>query len=83
MSSTNEKEVKKTKEEYMKEFIKAIATADAEMQPYKDHKKDLKKSYIENGHLTKSEMKNLLKAYSYLKNDEDIDELVDVYNKIK
>jgi len=75
-------EVKKTKEERMKDYIKAIATIEAAMEPYKDQKKDLRKNYIDNGWLTKEEMKAVMKAYRLKKDDTDFDQLEHVYDTI-
>jgi hypothetical protein len=75
-------EVKKTKEERMKDYIKAVATIEAAMEPYKDQKKDLRKNYIDNGWLTKEEMKAVMKAYRLKKDDTDFDQLEHVYDTI-
>ena len=50
--------------------------------PYKEHLKDLKTSYVENGWLTKQELRMAVKAYRMLKSDEDIDQLTSFYDKI-
>ncbi len=75
-------EIKKTKEERMKDYIKAVATIEAAMEPYKDQKKDLRKNYIDNGWLTKEEMKAVMKAYRLKKDDTDFDQLEHVYDTI-
>jgi hypothetical protein len=75
-------EVKKTKEERMKDYIKAIATIEAAMEPYKDQKKDLRKNYVDNGWLSKEEMKAVMKAYRLKKDDTDFDQLEHVYDTI-
>jgi hypothetical protein len=75
-------EAKKTKEERMKDYIKAIATIEAAMEPYKDQKKDLRKNYVDNGWLTKEEMKAVMKAYRLKKDDTDFDQLEHVYDTI-
>jgi hypothetical protein len=45
----------KTKQEYIGNFIRALAEVEAEMLPYQEHRKDLKKSYVQNGWLSKDE----------------------------
>ena len=67
----------KTKQEYIGNFIRALAEVEAEMLPYQEHRKDLKKSYVQNGWLTKEELSSAM-----LKNDEDIEQLLDMYEKV-
>tara|TARA_Y100001963_G_C6667914_1_gene393588 strand:+ start:180 stop:425 length:246 start_codon:yes stop_codon:yes gene_type:complete len=72
----------KSSQEYAIDFIKAFADTEAEILPYKEHLKDLKTSYVENGWLTKQELRMAVKAYRMLKSDEDIDQLTSFYDKI-
>lgn len=72
----------KTSQEYALDFIKAFAEAEAEMLPYKEHIKDLKKSYVNNGWMSSDELKMAVKAYRMLKSDEDIEQLATFYEKI-
>ena len=72
----------KTPQEYALDFIKAFAEAEAEMLPYKEHIKDLKKSYVNNGWMSSDELKMAVKAYRMLKSDEDIEQLATFYEKI-
>jgi len=76
-------EVKKTKEERIREFIKGVATIEEAMEPYKDQRKDLRKNYIDNGWLSKEEMKSLMKAYRLRKDDSDIEQLLQMYKTIE
>ena len=46
-----------TKEEYAVEFIKALKAVEDEMEPYKEHKRDLRKNYAQNGWLTRDEVR--------------------------
>ena len=72
----------KTKQEYIGNFIRALAEVEAEMLPYQEHRKDLNKSYVQNGWLSKDEMSSAIRAYRMLKNDEDIEQLLDMYEKV-
>ena len=72
----------KSSQEYAIDFIKAFADTEAEILPYREHLKDLKTSYVENGWLTKQELRMAVKAYRMLKSDEDIDQLTSFYEKI-
>jgi hypothetical protein len=74
----------KTKEERIKDFVKALAAVDQAMQPFKEQRADLKKNYVENDWLSKEELKYLSKAYTLAKkSDFDLDKFVDMYNKVK
>ena len=72
----------KTKQDYTGNFIRALAEVEAEMLPYQEQRKDLKKSYVQNGWLTKEELSSAIRAYRMLKNDEDIETLLDMYEKV-
>jgi hypothetical protein len=71
----------KTPQEYATDFIKAFAETEAEILPYREHIKDLKKSYISNGWMSSEELRMAVKAYRMLKSDEDIDQLTAFYEK--
>ena len=45
MSTTNEK----TKQEFIVDFIKSFDANEQAMEPFKEHRKDLRKSYVDNG----------------------------------
>ena len=70
------------KEEYVVEYIKALKAVEDEMEPYKEHKRDLRTNYAKNGWLTKDEMRQAVRAYRMLRNGDDINEFVDYFNKI-
>ena len=40
-----------TKEDYIVNYIKSLATIEEAMIPYRDQRKDLRKSYVDNGWL--------------------------------
>ena len=44
-----------TTEKYVVEYIKAFKAVEDEMEPYKEHKRDLRKNYVQNGWLTKDD----------------------------
>ena len=72
----------KTKREYVVEFIKAFDANESAMEPFKDHKKDLRKNYIENGWLSKDELWAVVKAYRFMKRDVDFDQFTNIYNRL-
>ena len=43
-----------SKEDYVVDFIKAFKAIEDEMEPYKEHKRDLRKNYVQNGWLETS-----------------------------
>ena len=71
------------KEEYVVEFIKAFKAIEDEMEPYKEHKRDLRKNYVQNGWLTGDGMRQAVRAYRMLAKDDDIDQFTDYFDKIK
>jgi len=73
----------KTKEEYVVDFIKAFDENERAMEPFKEHRRDLRKNYVENGWLTKDEMKQAVRAYRMLQKDEDFSTLQDIYDRLR
>lgn len=72
-----------TKEELIARYAKALDEVDRAMEPFREHKKELKTSYLENGWLTKDEMSMILKAYRMMKKEEDLGELQHYIDLIK
>ena len=72
----------KTKEEYVVEFIKAFKAVEDEMEPYKEHRRDLKKNYVENGWISKDEMRFAVKAYRMMKSGDDFSQFSDIFEKL-
>ena len=72
-----------TKDDYVVEFIKALKAVEDEMEPYKEHKRDLRKNYVQNGWLTGDELRQAVRAYRMLAKDDDIDEFTDYFEKIR
>jgi|TARA_R110000824_G_scaffold731_1_gene4544 hypothetical protein len=71
------------KEDYVVDFIKALKAIEDEMEPYKEHKRDLRKNYVQNGWLTGEEMRQAVRAYRMLSKDDDISQFTDYFEKIK
>lgn len=70
----------KTKEERIVDYVTSIAALDDAMKPFKEQKSDLRKSYVDNGWLTKDEIKMALKAYRLHKDNTDIEELAQMFD---
>ena len=85
MTDTNVKQEEEvlTKEELIVRYAKTLDELDRAMEPFREHKKDLKQSYIENGWLTKEEMSLILKAYRLMKREEDLGEIQHYVDMIK
>jgi hypothetical protein len=73
----------KTKDEHVKTLIRSIAAIENEMEPYKEQKRELRKEYVENGWLTKEEMRAAIRAYRLVKSEEDFDEIERMYYRIR
>ena len=71
-----------TSKEYVVEYIKALKAIEDEMEPYKEHKRDLRTNYAKNGWLSRDEMRQAVRAYRMLKKGDDINEFVDYFNKL-
>ena len=69
--------------DYLIEYFKAFQAVELEMEPYKEHKKDLKKNYVENGWLSKQEISQGLRAYRMLKKGENIDDFTEIFDKLQ
>lgn len=82
--NNNENEPVLTKEDHIQNYAKALDQTLKAMEPFREHLKDLKRSYVENNWLSREEMSVVLKAYRSLKKDEDLGEVqhyVDVIKK--
>ena len=73
----------KTKEEFAIDYIKSLVAVEEEMLPYQEHKKDLRKSYIENGWLNRQEIWAAVKAYRFIQKDGDMDQFTEMYDKLR
>ena len=77
MNEQNEKEL------MLVEYIKQLKTLEEAMEPYKDQRRDLKKTYQENGWLTRDEISLAVKAYRLMKSGDDLDDLYDMYSLLR
>ena len=71
-----------SKEEHIINYVKSLAAIEDHMEPFKEHRRDLRKSYSENGWLTKDEIRVAVKAYRLVRGEIDIDALKNVYKQI-
>jgi len=73
----------KTKEQHMADYIKSMKALEDAMEPYKEQKRELKTEYVDSGWLTKEDISLTVRAYRLLKNDVDIDALIDIYDNLR
>jgi hypothetical protein len=63
------------KDQMVKNYIRSIAEIDAAIEPYREQRKELRKEFVENGWLSKDEIKYAMKAYALIKQQADFDEI--------
>jgi hypothetical protein len=71
-----------TKQEYAVEYIMAMKAIEDEMEPLKEHKRDLRNNYAHNGWLTRDELRQVVRAYRMLKRGDDVNELKTYFDKL-
>jgi len=81
--SEEEETVILSKEEHIKNYLKDLAETEAAMEPFKEHKRDMRKSYIEEGYLTKEEIWAAVRAYRMVKGEKDMEALIEAYDQVK
>ena len=76
-------EKKKSVEEHIADYVKGSVKTEEEIKVLREHLRDFKKSFVENQYLTKQQVKLLEKAKRLIKDNSDIDKLVDMVGKIR
>ena len=71
-----------TTKDYVVEFIKAFKAVEDEMEPFKEHKRDLRKNYVQNGWLTKDEMRQAVRAFRMLSKGDNIDQFSEFFEQL-
>lgn len=71
-----------TTQEYVVEYIKALKAVEDEMEPFKEHKRDLRQNYVQNGWLTKDEMRQAVRAYRMLSKGDNIEQFADFFDQL-
>jgi hypothetical protein len=70
------------KENRITDYIKSMSAIEDSMEPYKEQKRSLKGNYVENGWLSKEEISLAVKAYRMVKDDVDMEQLMDFYDHV-
>jgi hypothetical protein len=73
----------KSVEEHIADYVKGSVKTEEEIKLLREHLRDFKKSFVENQYLTKQQVKLLEKAKRLIKDNSDIDKLVDMVGKIR
>ena len=78
MASTYEE-----KKQYVKEYIRSLKAIEDAMEPYKEHRRELRSEFRENGWLNTDEIRAAVKAYRLHTGTIDIDTILDNLNIIQ
>ena len=62
------------------EYIRSLRTIEDAIEPYAEQKRELKSEFKEQGWLTGDEISLAVKAYRMLKADQDVEDLVEMFN---
>lgn len=76
-------QVDEAKRQKVLEYIRSLKALEEAMEPYAEQKRELKAEFKEQGWLSGDEISLAVKAYRMLKGDQDIDELVEMFNFLR
>ena len=68
------------RQRYIVEYVRSLKEIEDAMEPYKEHRRELRNDYRRQGWLTRDEMSIAVKAYRLMKGEVDLDELYDTYS---
>ncbi len=68
------------RQRYIVEYVRSLKEIEDAMEPYKEHRRELRNDYRRQGWLTKEEMSIAVKAYRLMKGEVDLDELYNTYS---
>lgn len=67
------------KKEHVKNLIASLRTLEAQMEPYKEQKRELRKSYVENGWLSRDDVSSAIKAYRMIEKGQNFESLEEMF----
>ena len=67
---------------HIETYIKSVNALEEAQEPFKEQRRDLRKEYEDNGWLSKEQQRVAVKAWRLIKDDEDIEQLLDFYEKV-
>lgn len=73
---------RKTIDQHIEQYIKTVAALEEAQEPFKEQRRDLRKEYEDNGWLSKEQQRLAVKAYRLIKDEEDMEQLLDFYEKV-
>jgi hypothetical protein len=76
-------EITPEKEKHVRHLVKSFREIDAAIEPFREQRKDLRNSYIEEGKLTNEEFSYVKKAYNAVKGKFDSDDLASFMEIVK
>ena len=68
------------RQRYIVEYVRSLKEIEDAMEPYKEHRRDLRNEYRRQGWLTREEMSIAVKAYRLMKGEVHLDELYQTYS---
>ena len=68
------------RERYIVEYVRSLKEIEDAMEPYKEHRRELRNDYRRQGWLTRDEMSIAVKAYRLMKGEVDLDDLYHTYS---
>ncbi len=68
------------RQRYIVEYVRSLKEIEDAIEPYKEHRRDLRNEYRRQGWLTREEMSIAVKAYRLMKGEVDLDELYQTYS---
>ena len=69
-------------DQHIENYIKSVAALEEAQEPFKEQRRDLRKEYEDNGWLSKDQQRLAVKAYRLIKDEEDMEQLLDFYEKV-
>ena len=76
-------ETEEAKRQKVLQYIRSLKAIEDAIEPYAEQKRELKAEFKEQGWLSGDEISLAVKAYRMLKKDQDIDELVEMFNFLR
>ena len=67
------------KKKHVENLIASLRTLEAQMEPYKEQKRELKKTYVENGYLSKEDVSSAIKAYRMIEKGQNFESLEEMF----
>jgi hypothetical protein len=77
-TTPEKREARRTR--YIVEYVRSLKEIEDAMEPYKEHRRDLRNEYRRQGWLTRDEMSIAIKAYRLMKGEVDLDQLYETYS---